>query len=208
MNLKEAFRYMNFLENLMYEGFTFLDTEEFVTRTKEIHLRSKTNPDIEDEVIEDANPSEVDFNANTVIYLEEEILKERESLSKAISKAKQKSKIDIDLAIASNKKRQAFIGMLRELGKTKSSERIVKESGYKFNSEGNQVSYVYDVKKITTIDFDRNKVKKLIKTLSEQCDKVSCDIDRNMLNTEVEFEPKWALTDTIEDICEELENHN
>ena len=70
MNLKEAFRYMNFLEDLMDRGFVFLYREAFVTNTKEIHLKSKANPDIEDEVIEDANPSEVNFKANTVILLE------------------------------------------------------------------------------------------------------------------------------------------
>ena len=57
-------------------------------------------------------------------------------------------------------------------------------------------------------DFDRNKVKKLIKNLSEQCDKVSNDIDRSFVNTKVEFEPRWSFTDTIEDICEALENSN
>lgn len=208
MNLKEAFRYMNFLEDLMDRGFVFLYREAFVTNTKEIHLKSKANPDIEDEVIEDANPSEVNFKANTVILLEEEILKEREDLSKAINKAKQNTDIDIDFAIASNKKRQHFMGVLKDLAKRKSFEKIVEGSGYKFNSEGNQVAYVYDVKKITTIDFYRNKVKKLIKNLSEQCDKVSNDIDRSFVNTKVEFEPRWSFTDTIEDICEALENSN
>ena len=100
------------------------------------------------------------------------------------------------------------MGVLKDLAKRKSFEKIVEGSGYKFNSEGNQVAYVYDVKKITTIDFDRNKVKKLIKNLSEQCDKVSNDIDRSFVNTKVEFEPRWSFTDTIEDICEALENSN
>ena len=55
MNLKEAFRYMNFLDDLLNEAIEFLSEESFVTNTKEIHLKSKVNPDAEDEVFENVN---------------------------------------------------------------------------------------------------------------------------------------------------------
>lgn len=55
MNLKEAFCYMNFLDDLLSEAINYLSQDSFVTNTKEIHLKSKVNPDAEDEVFENVN---------------------------------------------------------------------------------------------------------------------------------------------------------
>ena len=130
---------------------------------------------------------------------------EKDILSKAISKSKSDASIDIDAATSSNKDRQAFIRRLRYMSDMKSYEKVSEGSGYKLNNEGNQVPYMYDIKKVTSINFDRNKVKKLIKSLSELCDKVSAEIDRVLITQEVEFEPKWSLTDTLEEICSDAD---
>lgn len=231
MNLKEAFRYMNFLDDLINKAMAYLSEDSFVTKTKEVHLKSKVNPDAEDEVFENVSPIDTDdefdfgdsskssrrairdhstaldftkfnFDANKIIDLIGEILEEREKLSVAISKAKKSADVDIDVATSSNRKRQIFARRLGTMAKIKPSEIMLKGSDYKFNNEGNQVTYIYDIKQYTSIDFDRNKVKKLIKALSDKCDEVSSDIDRALIITDVEFEPKWSLVDTIEDICE------
>ena len=145
------------------------------------------------------------FNANQIIYLIGQILEERESLSIAINKAKYNAKVDIDVATSSNKKRYEFIQRLSQMAKIKPSEAIRKGSCYKFNSRGNQVTNVYDIREYTSIDFDRIKVKQIIKDLSNECDKVSSDIDRVLITSEVEFEPKWSLVDTLDDICEGID---
>lgn len=226
MKLKESFRYMNFLEGLMEVGMDLLRTESFITKMKETHLRSKANPEAEDEVIEVSNSTtitdaygiqpdpdsvdiselvELDFDTNRVICFMQEVLEEKDNLSKAISKSKSDASIDIDAATSSNKDRQDFVRRLRYMYDMKSYEKVSEGSGYKLNNEGNQVSYVYDIKKVTSINFDRNKVKKLIKSLSELCDKVSAEIDRVLITQEVEFEPKWSLTDTLEEICSDAD---
>lgn len=204
MKLKESFRYMNYLESLMNGGLSLLYNDSLITRVKEIHQRKKVNADDEDEIIEDANPSELNFDANTVIAFVNAVLTEREELSKAISVAKQLTSVDIDLATSNNKKKQILIERLKTMAMIKSSEKVVKKTGYKFNTDGNQVPYYYDMKSVTTIDFDRNHVKSLIKKLSDECDRTSLEIDMALLNTDVNFEPKWSLTDTLEDICEGL----
>ena len=76
----------------------------------------------------------------------QEVLEEKDSLSKAISKSKSDASIDIDAATSSNKDRQAFIRRLRYISDMKSYEKVSEGSGYKLNNEGNQVSYVYDIK--------------------------------------------------------------
>ena len=68
MNLKESYRYANFLENLLSTAQSYLIRDDFVTTTKEDHLRSKANKDAEDElgVIVDKQ-TDVDFTPNQVI---------------------------------------------------------------------------------------------------------------------------------------------
>ena len=39
-------------------------------------------------------------------------------------------------------------------------------TGYRFNTDGNQVSYRCDVKKVTTINYDRNKVRNHLAALN------------------------------------------
>ena len=45
MNLKESYRYANFLESLLISATNYLCRDDFVTTTKEDHLRSKANKD-------------------------------------------------------------------------------------------------------------------------------------------------------------------
>ena len=172
---------------------TFND-DRSISRGKEIHMSST--------VLDFTKRS---FNANQIVYLVGQILEERESLSVAISKAKHNAEVDIDVATSSNKKRQEFIQRLTAMAKIKPYETMEKGSYYKFNSIGNQITNVYDIKKYTSIDFDRNQVKQLIKDLSDECDKVSTDIERILITAEVEFEPRWLLVDTLEDICEDID---
>ena len=76
---------------------------------------------------------------------------------------------------------------------------MVKAYGYKFNTVGDQVQYTYDVKEVTTIDFDRNKVKGLGKRLIEEADKVSAQVDKLMVELNVEYSPEFSVNDSFED---------
>lgn len=61
-------------------------------------------------------------------------------------------------------------------------------TGFRFNNEGNQVSYRCDVKKVVTINFDRNKVRKMCADLSKKSDEISGQIDAAVVNTQVAYE--------------------
>ena len=54
MNLKDAFRYMNYLKDKNNAATNLLYDNTIVMTTKETHLRNKKNPDVGDEVIENA----------------------------------------------------------------------------------------------------------------------------------------------------------
>ena len=104
MVLKEAFRMQNHLAFLTNEAIMFLSSNENVMRIKEEHQRSKRNPKAEDEIVEVKRDH--DMTADGVIDLLLDLMNERETLSLAISRAKESAEFDIDAAIAANKARQ------------------------------------------------------------------------------------------------------
>lgn len=200
MNLKEAYRYANHLNGLLDDAYVYLRTNRFVTTTTQTHLRKKANADATDEVIEVPKPYDVDFSANDVIDFVVKLIDEKERLSQAITKAKATTEINIDSAISMNKTKQGFVSVLNTMAAIKPSNTIVQGSDYKFNSDGNQVKYVYNIEQSVSIDFDRNDVKGLIKKYNKTCDEVSAKLDEIEINTIVDFDPLFDLSDDFEDL--------
>lgn len=102
--------------------------------------------------------------------------------------------------LAMNKLKQKFVEVLSNMNSYKSCEKTTTGKGYKFNINNEQVSYVYDIVEKTTIDFDRNTVKALIKKYSIEADNVSTNLDRIVLTTNVDFDPKYDVNDTLEEL--------
>ena len=199
MNLKEAFRYQNFLDELLGTAYSYLNNKNFVVSTVETHLKSQVNPDAKDEVIEVQKPYDVEFTPNELIDFVVKVVNEKEKISNIISDAKMRTEIDIDVAIALNKKKQGFARVLQSLSNIKSGEKIKNASDYKFNTDGNQVSYYYKINEVTQIDFDRNDVRGLYKKLLKETDEVSTKLDSILINTELDFNPSWDINDSFEE---------
>lgn len=200
MNLKESYRYANYLDGLLSDAYTYLRNKGFVTTTVEEHLRSKSNPDVEDETIEVQKPFDVEFTPNDVIDFVVKVITEKEKLSESIAKAKNTTDINIDNAIAMNKKKQGFVSVLNGIADIKPSETITTGNDYKFNNEGNQVKYFYNIKKITTIDYNRTDVKKLIKKYLKETDEISAKLDLIEITTQVDFVPAWDVNEKFEEL--------
>ena len=199
MNLKESYRYANFLDKLLTTAYTYLNNKGFTTSTKQNHLRSKANPEATDEIIEVQKPYDVDFTPNNVINFVVKVLNEKELLANAITIAKANTEINIDNAVAMNKKKQGFVNILSSLANIKPSEKQRNGSDYKFNAEGNQVSYYYTVQETTTVDFDRNDVRALSKKLLKETDEISAKLDTIEINTTLDFEPRFDVNATFEE---------
>lgn len=205
MNLKESFRYMNFLNTMINVVNTeLLYDDQLLTTTKETHLRHRVNPDVEDEIIEDVAKSDKSYTANDLLLVYDKLINEVEKTAKAIAKAKKNMDFDMDYATSINKKRQTEIETLRKMSNLKAVERKDRGTGYKFNNEGNQVPYYYDIERVKVINFDRKEVKKKIKNLTEICDKTSEEIDKALINTEVKLKNAFDFADTLEDIIETI----
>ena len=200
MNLKESYRYANYLDGLLSTAYTYLHNKGYVTTTVEEHLRSKSNPDVEDETIEVQKPFDVEFKPNDVIDFVVKVIEEKEKLSNAIAVAKSATEIDIDNAIAMNKKKQGFVSVLNSIADIKPTEKKTTGKAYKFDVNGEQKPYIYEVNSKTSIDFDRNDVRNLIKKYLKETDEISAKLDLIEITTQVDFVPTWDVNEKFEEL--------
>ena len=210
MNLKEAFRYQNKLQRLMEEAEGILGRDSNVTKVEKTTLRHKVNPEAQDETtIETPNTEYAEQITEIAVFLMF-LLEEREKLSRAIRTAKQAMDLDFDGQVSLNAKRQEIAGIFRHMGEIRCSENIYPGggTGYKFNAEGNQVSYRCDLKRVTTINFDRNKVRAYASGLSKKADAVSAELDRKMVITEVGYEAPFDVNDSFADVLQQHMDRN
>ena len=204
MYLKEAFRYQNYLNELISATTSYLNGGQYTTKTVQEHLRKKANPDAENETIDLSAERALAYTANQMVDFLQHLIDEKQKLTKAISEAKKGCSIDIDAEIANNRIRQSVAATLSRMGNMKPSERMTRAYAYKFNAEGNQVQYAYEVKEVTTIDFDRNKVKGISKKLIQCADEASTAIDKAMVELAVDYNPNYSVNDSFEDAIEQF----
>lgn len=204
MILKEAFRYQNYLSSLFTETVGYLSREDFITTTTQNHNRKKSNSDADDEKVVVQKPYNVEFKPNDLIDFAVKLIDEKQKLSDAITEAKKTTSFDVDAAMSMNKTKQGFIHVLRRMASIKPTESEREGVSYKFNNDGDQVSYRYPIKEIKTIDYDREDVKKLIDKYKKETDKISTERDRIDIMTEVNYKPIWEVDTPLEDIIEDL----
>lgn len=200
MNLKEAFRYQNFLVELLNETRSHLSQRANITKIEQHHLRKKVNSEAEDEVIDTSKERTITIKPDIIVKFMISLLEERCRLSEAITEAKATCGLDIDSAVSMNVKRHEVIRVLNFMNGIKDGKRIISGRANKFNVEGNQVPYIYDVEEETKLDFDKSYVRERMKELHSECDKISAQIDKIMVDTEVDYEGPYDVNDNFEDV--------
>ena len=204
MNLKEAFRYQNKLQKVIDMSGNLL-YERNVVLVKETLLRSKVMDGAQDETVLIEPQIEYHEHITDLACLFVSMMEEKEKLSAAIRNVKKDLPIDIDAEVNLNSSRQMLAKTFRDMSKIKASETTIPNGGvgYRFKEDGEQVTYKCDLKRVTTINFDRNVVRKLQAKLNARAEEVSAEIDRAMVNTEVDYEPVFDVNDTFADIFED-----
>lgn len=204
MNLKEAFRYQNRIQKLMDEAQGILSKERNVTTVQKTTLQSKVNPGSDDVMVSEIPDTEFSEQITEIAMLLMFLLNEKEKLSYAIREAKMAMPIDFDGEVSLNAKRQEIAGVFRKMNEIRSSEITLAGAGtgYRFNAEGNQVSFRCDLKRVTTINFDRNKIRSYTNGLSKKADQISADLDKAMVNTEVGYEAPFDVNDSFAEVLQ------
>jgi hypothetical protein len=209
MNIKEAGRYANYLNNMIFNLSMQLNMDANLYKTVERHLRAKANPEAVDEELEISTDNKLACSVNDLAYLIKSLIDEKNKLALFIENGKNSIQLNwtegnvhltIDSAVEYNKNLREFASKLKQISNCKNSETKKQGTDRKFNVEGNQVNYYYDVEIKKTIDFDRDIVVDLYKKTLDKTDEISKQIDEAMLKDVIAFEATYSLYDTMEDV--------
>ena len=199
MNLKDAFAYMNFLSTSMQTARDLLSpvsprldvrtisSDNYLYTSRKVLRYSEVNSGMEDtqEDVEDLRSYSV--TGDELILFLDEARRERERCALAISAAKQKLPRNLDLEISLNKERRNL-------------RRDYMDTSYKFDIDGRQTAYNVPATVISTISFDRNAVRSKAEELTQQAKAASAWIDKALVTTDVDFVPRWNISDEFETI--------
>ena len=205
MTLKEAFRYQNFLSELIGSITNHLSVVDNYMLITEEHMRSNAVAGAVDEVKDNLSDRGIDVKPDKVVRFLLDVCNEREALAIAINQAKMLHCKDMDAVLLANKCRNQAIDTLKRMLRGKNREVHSVAYDYTMNAEGNQTRYQYDVKKTYQVDFDRSQIKRTLSLLSDERDRTSTTLDYWMSSVPVDYTPPFDCNDTLEDL---LENYN
>ena len=206
MNLKEAFRYQNKLQSYMEEAVEILDNNKNVTKVEDTYLRHKVSPDAVDETIVATPDTEYYEQITSLAEFAIFLLGEKEKLYAAIRKAKDALDIDMDSEVSLNTNRQYIARTFKKLNGIRNFERTIPNggTGYRFNADGNQISYRCDVKSVTTINYDRNVIRKELNKLNKTSDEASAKLDLCLVTSFVDYEVPFDVNDSFADAFDQF----
>ena len=208
MNLKEAFRFQNKLQALLDEAQGILDQDANVTRVENTYLRRKVMAEAQDETVLVAPETEyyeqITDIARFLLYL----LEEKGKLFAAIRKAKDSLDLDMDSGVSLNAARQSIARTFKRMNDLRNSEQILSNggTGYRFNAEGNQVTYRCDVKRVTTINYDRKVIRAALSALNRKADETSTRLDLCLVTSTVDYAPPFDVNASFAEAFETFLN--
>jgi hypothetical protein len=209
MNLKEAFRYQNKLQSFMDEAQDILDRDSNVTRVEKTYLRHKVMAEAEDETVLIVPDTEYYEHITDVARFLLYLLDEKSRLFAAIRRAKDELDIDMDSEVSLNAARQSAARTFKRMNDLRSSEQTISDGGigYRFNADGNQISYRCDVRCVTTINYDRKVIRAALGKLNRQADEISAKIDLCLVTSKVEYTPPFDVNSSFADAFEAYTEH-
>ena len=204
MNLKEAFRYQNKLQSFMDEAQGILDRDANVTKVENTYLRHKVMAEAEDETVLIAPETEYYEQITDIAQFLLYLLNEKDKLFAAIRTAKDALDIDMDSEVSLNATRQSIARTFKRMNDLRNSEQTISNggTGYRFNAEGNQISYRCDVKRVTTINYDRKVIRGELSKLNKQADETSTKIDLCLITSKVDYEPPFDVNSSFAEAFE------
>ncbi len=204
MNLKEAFRCQNKLQSLMYDAEEILRNRANITKVTSTNLRHKMMPEMTDETVVEIPESEYSGRITDVALFLVFLLEEKTALAAAIRKSKDQLDIDMDSETGLNSARQRIAGIFRTMNSLRASEQTIANggTGYRFNADGNQVTYRCDVRRVTSINFDRNVIRAELGKLDRAADEMSAKLDLCTVTAAVDYAPPFDVNADFADAFE------
>jgi len=212
ISLKEGFRTLSYIDRTISSLTSYLSNKNNSISIKETHFKEKSNPEAKNEELDTTTIREYpDASTVDILYLVKNLISEKTKLEIAVEIAKRDIIIDsndnknlgnlsLDSAISNAKQSRNLANVLSNLINIKTDEIKKIGQGFKFNLEGNETPYRYDITVVKTIDFDRNIVSNNYKMLLENADKLSVAIEKAMMEECVEYEFPYSIHDSVADV--------
>lgn len=198
MNLKEAFRYQKFLDSMMSAAETQMCRADNALVETRIHHIHDVNPDAEDRT-EEVEVEEL-IPIEALLRFMQFLIEQKTLLGRAITHAKNTCAFDLDAAIEANKYRQRVYQGLKRTLLTARRKRETIGTAYKFDVEGKQTAYQYQIEIVFQDRFDREATKKAARDLIAASDEMSQKIDAAMITTVVSYEAPFPVNDSFPDV--------
>lgn len=202
MNLKEAFRYSNHLNDSIGSITSYLSRTPNIATTTSEHQRSKADPAAEDITTTNESERQLDTPVDKLVGFMLSLVEEKQTLGEAITRAKNSCPFDIDAVVAANKSRREAAFTMRRMLSVKERVRETTGTSFRLNAEGNQSPYTYTVIETTMPDFDRDLLRTDIRSIEEEADGVSSRIEEALVTAQVDMQPRYRSGDTLEEMIE------
>jgi len=209
ISLKESFRTLVYIDKTISSLTSYLSNKNNSISVIEQHLKEKSNPEAQNEELDTTTIREYpDASTVDIINLVQNLIAEKTKLEISVELAKRdiviqtkdNNNLSLDSAISNAKQSRNLANVLNNLINIKTDEKKTVGTGFKFNQEGNETSYRYDVVVTKTINFDRNIVSDNYKQLLEKADKLSISIEKSMMEEIVGYEFPYSIHDSTADI--------
>ena len=211
ISLKESFRILNIFDQHTSSLLSYISNKSNSLKVEEIHLKSKVteNPD---ETIDQTTERQYKCSVTDISFLISQLINEKLTLSLAIENAKKNLFLEwkendeyltLDTGILFAKKSRELSNSLKYLLDLQPSEAKSFGKDYIFNLEKNQVEYKYPIEKKTSLDFNRNDINTLYKSMLNRANTLSTQIEGAMLKEIVEFVPTYDILSSTSEIVEE-----
>ena len=201
-NIKEC---VEVLQRMSYKS-------EYAYKIEMKHEKKAVNPDVEDLTEDNTADKEYDVSMNQIVKAMLYLNKEAAKVSKAIEVAKNSAlvnvngeMISVDSATEYNRNLRSTINIMRSLSKNKDTESKSRGSDYKFDIEGKQTPFYYNITTTKTVDYDKTEIKNEEKAIRKEVEEISIAIDKAKLDTEVMLDTVFDVnTDSFEDVLEKI----
>lgn len=198
MNLNEAYRYSNYISNLINEIRVMLMSPDYTTQTTVIHHKAGAVPGCEDVTeVEKPRRRYALSNPDKAMAFLISLFDEKSNVAYAIEHAKD-TNMDADLSL--NKMRRELGVLFSNLASAE--DGIVgfgNEYCYGLNADGDPNQYAYRTERTTTLRYNSEAARAFSKTLMKEADAVSSKLDEARLLCHVNFHPTYDVNDTLEE---------
>jgi len=190
--------------------------ESNYTKVTETHHKKIVNPEAEDDIVERETDRIFTGQIQNILYLVTEMIDEKLAVGQAIEKAKTDSlvsweengqQLTIDASLEYSQALRNLSECTRRLPTIKDNITKSNARANKFNINGEQVQYNYQVDVKTEVDFNKDIIKTKTQKLIEKADKISSAIDKAMVADVIDFNQKYSIYDSVEDIISEYEKN-